>query len=93
MAVTVNITPEAGYLAATGEAIKAAVAKYINDLAIGADVSIARVTAAAITAGPAYDVSGVTIGPVGGAQSASNLVIPFNGLATCDTDDITVVTP
>ena len=93
VAVTVNITPEAGYLAATGEAIKAAVAKYINDLAIGADVSIARVTAAAITAGPAYDVSSVTIGTVGGSQSASNLVIPFNGLATCDIDDITVVTP
>lgn len=93
VAVTVNITPEAGYLAATGEAIKAAVAKYINDLAIGADVSIARATAAAITAGPAYDVSGVTIGTVGGAQSAANLVIPFNGLATCNTDDITVVTP
>lgn len=93
VAVTVTITPEAGYLAATGEAIKAAVAQYINDLAIGADVSIARATAAAITAGPAYDVSGVTIGPVGGAQSASNLVIPFNGLATCDVDDITVVTP
>lgn len=93
VAVTVNITPEAGYLAATGEAIKAAVAKYINDLAIGADVSIARVTAAAITAGPAYDVSSVTIGKVGQSQSASNLVIPFNGLATCDTDDISVVTP
>lgn len=93
VAVTVNITPEAGYLAATGGAIKTAVAKYINDLAIGADVSIARVTAAAITAGPAYDVSSVTIGTVGGSQSASNLVIPFNGLATCDTDDITVVTP
>lgn len=93
VAVTVTITPKAGYLAATGEAIKAAVAKYINDLAIGADVSIARTTAAAITAGPTYDVSSVTIGTVGGAQSASNLAIPFNGLATCDTDDITVVTP
>lgn len=93
VAVTVTITPEAGYLAATGEAIKAAVAKYINDLAIGADVSIARVTAAAITDGPAYDVSSVTIGTVGGAQSASNVVIPFNGLAICDVDGITVVTP
>lgn len=93
VAVTVNITPEAGYLAATGEVIKAAVAQYINALTIGADVSIARVTAAAITAGPAYDVSGVTIGTVGGSQSTSNLVIPFNGLATCDIDDITVVTP
>lgn len=93
VAVTVNITPEAGYLAATGEAIKAAVAQYINDLAIGADVSIARVTAAAITAGPAYDVSSVTIGKVGDPQSAVNLGIPFNGLAACDIDDITVVTP
>lgn len=93
VAVTVTIMPEAGYLAVTGEAIKTAVAKNINDLAIGADVSIARTTAAAITAGPAYDVSSVTIGTVGGAQSTANIVIPFNGLATCDIDDITVVTP
>ena len=90
---TVTIAPEAGYVAATAQAIKQAVADYVNALAIGADVSIARATAAAITAGPAYDVSSVTIGTVGGAQSAANLVIPFNGLATCDVDDITVVTP
>ena len=93
VAVTVNITPEAGYIAATADAIKEAVAAYVNDLKIGADVSIARVTAAAITAGPAYDVSSVTIGEVGDPQSASNLVIPFNGLALCDVDDITVVAP
>lgn len=93
VAVTVNITPAAGYLAATADDIKAAVAEYINALAIGDDVSIARVTAAAVTAGSAYDVSSVTIGKVGQSQSASNLVIPFNGLATCDVDDISVVAP
>lgn len=92
IAATITITPEAGYLAATGEAIKQAVADYINGLAIGDDVSIARTTAAAITAGPAYDVSSVTIGKAGDPQSASNYVIPFNGLAQCDIDDVSVVT-
>ena len=48
--------------------------------------------AATVTAGPAYDVSSVVMGKNGGAQSASNVVIPFNGLATCDPDDVTVVT-
>ena len=38
-------------------------------------------------------VVATAIGVVGGAQGASNLVIPFNGLATCDIDDITVVAP
>ena len=90
---TVTITPEAGYVAATAQAIQQAVADYVNALAIGADVSIARTTAAAIMAGPAYDVSSVVMGKNGGAQSASNVVIPFNGLATCDPDDVTVVTP
>lgn len=92
IAATITITPEAGYLAATGEAIKQAVADYINGLAIGDDVSIARTTAAAITAGPAYDVSSVTIGKAGDPQSASNYVISFNGLAQCDVDDVSVVT-
>ena len=90
---TVTIAPEAGYVAATAQAIKQAVADYVNGLAIGADVSIARTTAAAIMAGPAYDVSSVVMGKNGGAQSASNVAIPFNGLATCDPDDVTVVTP
>ena len=89
---TVTIAPEAGYVAATAQAIKQAVADYVNGLAIGADVSIARTTAAAIMAGPAYDVSSVVMGKNGGAQSASNVAIPFNGLATCDPDDVTVVT-
>ena len=89
---TVTIAPEAGYVAVTAQAIQQAVADYVNALAIGADVSIARTTAAAIMAGPAYDVSSVIMGKNGGAQSASNVVIPFNGLATCDPDDVTVVT-
>ena len=89
---TVTIAPEAGYVAATAQAIQQAVADYVNGLAIGADVSIARTTAAAIMAGPAYDVSSVVMGKNGGAQSAANVVIPFNGLATCDPDDVTVVT-
>ena len=92
MAATITITPEAGYIAATGEAIKQAVADYINGLAIGDDVSIARTTAAAITAGPAYDVSSVTIGKVGDPQSANNYTIAFNGLAQCDVDDVSIVT-
>lgn len=92
IAATITITPEAGYIAATGEAIKQAVADYINALAIGDDVSIARTTAAAITAGPAYDVSSVTIGKAGQPQSASNYVIPFNGLAQCDVSDVSIVT-
>ena len=45
-----------------------------------------------MTAGPAYDVSSVVMGKNGGAQSASNVAIAFNGLATCDPDDVTVVT-
>lgn len=90
---TVTITPEAGYVIATAQAIQQAVADYVNGLAIGADVSIARTTAAAVTAGPAYDVSSVVMGKNGGAQSAANVAIPFNGLATCDPDDVTVVTP
>lgn len=90
---TVTIAPEAGYVAATAQAIKQAVADYVNALAIGADVSIARATAAAVTAGPAYDVSSVVMGKNGGAQSAANVTIAFNGLATCDPDDVVVIAP
>ena len=93
VAVTVDITPEVGYVALTEDLIKAAVVEYINSLPIGDDVSIARLMAATVTAGPAYDVNSITVGEVGDPQAATNLAIAFNAVAHCDVSDITVTTP
>lgn len=93
IAVTIVIAPEIGYLAATGLLIKQAIADYVNGLAVGDDVSIARVTVAAVSVADTFDVSSVTIGAVGGQKAPQNFVIPFNGLAVCDPDDVEVIAP
>lgn len=93
IAVTIVIAPEIGYLAATAQLIRQAIADYINGLAVGDDVSIARVTVAAVSVGDTFDISSVTIGAVGGQQAATNYAIPFNGLAVCDPEDVEVIAP
>lgn len=91
--VKIVIAPEIGYLSNMENLIKQAVADYVNGLAIGDDVSIARTSVAIVSAGDTFDISSVEIGPRGGTLSPSNLAIPFNGLATCDIDDIEVIAP
>lgn len=91
---TIIIEPFIGYLSITEPLIKQAVADYINALAIGDDVSIARTTVAAVSVGNTFDISSVKIGDkAAGTEASENLVIPFNGLAVCDVDDIEVIAP
>ena len=93
VAVKIVLAPEIGYLAATADDIKAAVASYVNGLAIGDDVQLSRTMVAVVSVANTYDISQVLIGEVGSELRAQNLVIPFNGLATCDVDDIEVIAP
>lgn len=93
ISVTVTIKGLVGYVAATGVAIKQAIADYINNtLGIGADVDIARLyLPAQLYGGPGFDqyeLQSLLIAVTPGVPAALDIVIPFNAQATCDASAI-----
>lgn len=100
--VYVSITLKAltGYSSEVGDEIKAAVASYINSLAIGDSVLLSRVYSPAnlgvVSGGNAryYDIMELLIGRSADDVAAANVVVAYDESASCSVDNIVlVVTP
>lgn len=93
--VTLTITPSSTYLSTAADEIKARIADYINSLAIGEDVNIARVLASAVKdcetgMDDRFEVSAIVMGESSGGQTASSVPIEWNEAASCDLENVTV---
>lgn len=94
IAIEVQITLEAlgGYTTATGVAIKAAVAAYINALKIGANVVNSRLyTPANLYGGvgsDAYEINTLTMNKTGSPPGTADIVIAFDEIAVTTPDDV-----
>ncbi|HHT5262737.1 TPA: baseplate J/gp47 family protein [Klebsiella michiganensis] len=100
--IYVSITLQAltGYSSEVGDEIKAAVAAYINSLAIGDSVLLSRVYSPAnlgvVSGGNArfYDIMELLIGRSADDVAAANVVVAYDESASCNVDNIVlVVTP
>lgn len=97
--VKVTIDPLTGYTSQVGDEIKAAIADYINSLAIGASVLLSRVYSPAnlgvVSGGNAryYDITELLIGKSPGDVAAGNVVIAFDQSASCTVSNISLVIP
>lgn len=93
--VTLTITPSSTYISTVADEIKQRIADYINSLAIGESVNIARVLSSAVkdcTTGvdDRFDVTAIVMGEASGSQTAASIPIEWNEAAMCDVENITV---
>jgi uncharacterized phage protein gp47/JayE len=94
--ITVEITLRAfaGYSSTTADAIKTAVADYINALLIGQDVLITKLYVPAqlnsIAASSTFELITLLAAVVGDTPTTSDVLIPFNGVAKCSISDINI---
>ncbi|MEB7886293.1 baseplate J/gp47 family protein [Serratia fonticola] len=90
----VELKPLMGYTSDIGEEIKAAIADYINNIAIGEPVRIHRLYLPANLNGAenraTFDLVGLTIGTSPGALSGDNVDIAFNAAAISHNDNIII---
>ena len=92
--VKITISPLTGYTSQVGDEIKAAVAAYINSLAIGASVLLSRIYSPAnlgvVSGGNSryYDITELLIGTSSAGVAATNIVIDFDHSASCRIADI-----
>lgn len=92
--VKITINPLTGYTSQVGDEIKAAVAAYINSLAIGASVLLSRIYSPAnlgvVSGGNSryYDITELLIGTSSAGVTATNIVIAFDHSASCRVADI-----
>lgn len=98
--VSITIKALTGYSSQVGDEIKAAVAAYINSLAIGDSVLLSRVYSPAnlgvVSGGNAryYDIMELLIGRTAEGVAAANVVLAYDESASCSVDNIAlVVTP
>lgn len=97
--VKITITPLTGYTSQVGDEIKAAVAAYINSLAIGASVLLSRIYSPAslgvVSGGNAryYDITELLIGTSADSVAAANVFIAFDQSASCTISNINLVVP
>ncbi|HEE3454718.1 TPA: baseplate J/gp47 family protein [Klebsiella pneumoniae] len=98
--VSITIQALTGYSSEVGDEMKAAVAAYINSLAIGDSVLLSRVYSPAnlgvVSGGNAryYDIMELLIGRTAEGVTAGNVVLAYDESASCSVDNIAlVVTP
>jgi uncharacterized phage protein gp47/JayE len=91
-----TIQPLAGYISTTGDAAVAALAAFINSLAIGEDVFLNWLLGPAGLSGTAlgltFVITSLTIGISSGSLGSGNIAIAFNAAASCSVDDIVLTT-
>lgn len=95
LTIRIQITPLAGFVSATAEAIKKQLADYINTLDIGEDVLISKLYTPINKAEPiegqrTFDVTALTIARHGQTLGASNVSILHTEVAACDVADIDI---
>lgn len=95
--IKAKLTINAGqtYISTVADEIKQRIADYINSLAIGDDVGIARVLAAAIkdcTIGidTRFTVDAIELARDEGDLAAASVVVDWDEAAACDVDDVEV---
>lgn len=90
--IRIILTPEPGYVSATGVAIKNALLTHAAALDVGEDVILSRLYAPALLYGAAesetYRITFLQIAFVGDAYAASNLTVAFTQQATLALADI-----
>lgn len=95
--MTVTIRALAGYLSTTGDAIKAAIAEYINGLRIGDTVWWSKLFVPAnlcnVTLGTTYDIESISIGRQGESEGEGNILLAFDEAAAIALDDMALVIP
>lgn len=98
--VSITLKALTGYSSQVGDEMKAAVAAYINSLAIGDSVLLSRVYSPAnlgvVSGGNAryYDIMELLIGRSSDDVAAANVVVAYDESASCSVDNIVlVVTP
>ncbi|HHG0919153.1 TPA: baseplate J/gp47 family protein [Klebsiella pneumoniae] len=95
--VSITIQALTGYSSEVGDEMKAAVAAYINSLAIGDSVLLSRVYSPAnlgvVSGGNAryYDIMELLIGRSADDVAAANLVVAYDESASCRVDNIALV--
>jgi uncharacterized phage protein gp47/JayE len=94
--VAMTIQPLTGYVSTTGAAAIAAVAAFISSLAIGQEVYLGWVMAAAGLSGNplglTYAVTALTIGLSAETLSTASITIAFNAAASCVAANVTLTT-
>jgi uncharacterized phage protein gp47/JayE len=94
--VNVTIQPLTGFVSSTVAAIQAAIAEFINSLAIGEDVYFPWIYGPAGLSGQSigltYKITALTIGLSPSSQGTSDIAIVFNAAATCLTTNVNVIT-
>lgn len=98
VAVVVQLKARSGFLTSTSNAIKQAIADYINTFDIGQRVDQGRLYLPAQLFGQGafntFEINGILLAAKPGTPTASDLEIDYNQMAICSTADITVtVTP
>ncbi|VUT16890.1 hypothetical protein SB6413_06083 [Klebsiella pasteurii] len=94
--VSITLKALTGYSSQVGDEIKAAVAAYINSLAIGDSVLLSRVYSPAnlgvVSGGNAryYDIMELMIGKSTATVAAANVVIAYDESVSCSVDNIAI---
>ena len=93
--VQINVHPLTGYVSTTGDALKQAVADFINSFTIGETSYLARLYSPANLTGAAlgatFVVTAITQAKIINALAAADIVIAFNEGAIIDPAQITLV--
>jgi uncharacterized phage protein gp47/JayE len=93
--VEVTIDALAGYISSTGDAIKQAVADYINTLDIGDDVYLTRLYVPANLSnsqiGETFNVTLIRLAKLADPFGTSNINLVFTEAAECSVADITLI--
>lgn len=96
VALEVSITIKAlpGYISTTGDAIRQAVAAYVNHLSIGESVLLAKIYVPAnldnTPVGATFDITALTMARVGQPQASANVVIGFTEAAALSPEAVTI---
>jgi len=97
ISVEIDLTPLAGYVTSTGQAIIDAVVAQLNALDIGEDSYLSKLyTAANLNGDPltkTYNVTAIRQGRDAIPPAVGNIVIAFNEAATCEDSAVTLTLP
>jgi uncharacterized phage protein gp47/JayE len=94
--VTLTIRVFTGYTSLVADQMKAAIASYINSLAIGDDVLLSRLYSPAnlgvVSGGNAryYDINDLKVGTSASSVAAANVNIGYDQAASCSVDNISI---
>jgi uncharacterized phage protein gp47/JayE len=95
LSVIITIHPLTGYVSTTGDALKAAVAAFVNGLVIGEESYLNRLFSPAnlggMGLGATFVVTGITQAIKPAAPAAADVPIAFNETASLAVSDITLV--